>query len=326
MIDITFDGGGAHGGDAGTAVTLAGTLALPDGSGPHPSVVLVGGSGPSDRDNDVLFPPIRAHLVAAGFAVLSYDKRGVGGSTGAWLDAGVADLAADAAAAYRVLRARSEVGPAPVGLFGHSEGGWVVLRAAAGALRDDGVAWVVTNSGPGVGPEPQERYALLTGVRAAGEPSPVVEACVGLYDRIVDAARRGAGFAEADALLRGDPAYPQFARFGVELSPPLWTLMKRYADHDPAPDAGRLRCPHLAVFGAADPIMPVADSVAAFAAAAGGPERSDAGHDLTVEVFAGANHRLHVDGGARFAPGYLGTLSRWMTSHNAAWSQRCPAA
>jgi uncharacterized protein len=294
--DLTFDNG---------PVTLAGTLTMPDGPGPHPGVVMVGGSGPSDRDNDVLFPPIRAALVDAGLAVLSYDKRGVGGSTGSWLDSGVDDLAADAAAAVAVLRGRPEVDAAAVGLFGHSEGGWVVLRAAAAHCA---VAWVVTNSGPGVGPLVQERHALATAVRADGGDGSTVEECLSLYDRVVAAALRAADFADVDAMVRADVAYDRFARFGVPLDAALWAFMTRYADHDPTPDAARLTCPHLALFGGADPIVPVAQSVAAFAATT-----ATDGHDLTVEVFAGADHRVRV-GGDGFAPAYLPTLTRWIAA------------
>ncbi|GAA1288148.1 alpha/beta hydrolase family protein [Saccharothrix xinjiangensis] len=112
--------------------------------------------------------------------------------------------------------ARPEVRGEAAGLFGHSEGGWVVLRAAT--LRDD-VPWVVTNSGPGVTPAVQDRYSLATTLRRTG----------GITDDEVDAA---------------------------------------LAAYDPVPDAVRLRCPHLAVFGADDEVVPVADSVHLFTAAA----------------------------------------------------------
>jgi len=65
-------------------VVLAGWLASPVRDKALAGVVLVGGSGSSDRDNGTYFPPIREHLVDAGIAVLSYDKRGVGSSSGDW--------------------------------------------------------------------------------------------------------------------------------------------------------------------------------------------------------------------------------------------------
>ena len=111
-------------------MTLAGTLWEPDGDAVA-TVLMHPGSGPSNRDNDVYFPQVRAVLLDAGIAAASFDKRGIGGSTGDWREAGIVEQAADAAAALDVLRAAGA--PGPIGMFGHSQGGWVVLEAAARA-------------------------------------------------------------------------------------------------------------------------------------------------------------------------------------------------
>jgi pimeloyl-ACP methyl ester carboxylesterase len=113
------------------------------------------GSGASDRDNDVYFPRIREHLLDARIAVCSFDKRGVGGSTGRWQDAGIIEQAHDLLACVKALLLDPAV-PKPIGLFGHSQGGWVVVEPAG---RRPEVAFVVANSGPGVTPVAQERYA-----------------------------------------------------------------------------------------------------------------------------------------------------------------------
>ena len=155
-------------------------------------VVLVGGSGPSDRDNGTYFPPIREHLADAGIAVLSYDKRGVGSSSGNWLDSTLDDLAADATAALGFLCAQPEVRAGPAGLLGQSEGGWVTLRAAAG--RDD-VPWVITSGCPGMTPAAQERHALGGMLRRAGEQD--AGSMLALFDRLAGAGRRDGDFAEA---------------------------------------------------------------------------------------------------------------------------------
>jgi len=285
-------------------VRLAGTLALPDAAAPSPGVVLVGGSGPSDRDNDTFFPPIRRHLVAAGIAVLSYDKRGVGESSGDWRDGTLDNLASDATAALDALRAQPEVRPDAVGFFGHSEGGWVVLRAA----RD--VPWVVTNSCPAVTPAVQMRHSLLTALHDRDDDE--TARTLTLYDRLVEAARRGLDAAGAtqvyDAAGRPDLIADHYWDGADER---IWEFLRRKQDHDPIPDALSLRCPHLAIFGGADPLVPVADSVALFAAAA-----RDRDHQatLTVEAFPGADHRLQVEGSP--APGYLNALSRWIMTRS----------
>ena len=68
------------------------------------------GSGPSDRDNDVFFPPIREHLLDAGVAVCSFDKRGVGGSTGRWEEAGIVEQADDLLACLHELVGHPDLG------------------------------------------------------------------------------------------------------------------------------------------------------------------------------------------------------------------------
>jgi fermentation-respiration switch protein FrsA (DUF1100 family) len=93
--------------------------------------------------------------------------------------------------------------------------------------------------------------------------------------------------------------------------------MKLVQDHDPLPDAAKLRCPHLALFGAAEKNVPVADSVAAFARAACQRDSS-----LTVEVFPGADHRIRI--AEAFAPRYLATLTRWISTVHERGYQHLP--
>jgi uncharacterized protein len=286
-------------------VILAGAIWLPDGPGPYSGLVMVGGSGPSDRHNDTLFPPIRAHLLSVGIAVLSDDKRGVGGSSGSWLTTGYDGLASDCLAAVDALQSCAEVDALSVGLFAHSEGGWVALRAAA---RRRDLAYVITNSTPGISPVRQERWAMTTAARAHGIAEAELEAVVALYDRLVVLARIGASFAEVAEAVADDPAYATFTRYGTTLSEPGWEFMKLVLDHDPLPDIERLRCQHLAIFGSADTIVPVVESVAAIATAT--CRHGQGG--LTVEIFPGADHRINSGITDRFASGYLEALTAWI--------------
>ena len=85
-------------------------------------MVLIGGSGASDRHNDGLFDALREHLVIAGLAVMTYDKRGTGESTGAWAGATVDQLATDSSsAALGTLTEQDDVTTDRVSAFGHSE-------------------------------------------------------------------------------------------------------------------------------------------------------------------------------------------------------------
>jgi pimeloyl-ACP methyl ester carboxylesterase len=272
-------------------------------------VVLVGGSGPSDRDNDTFFPPLRRHLLDAGIAVLSYDKRGVGGSSGDWRTATLTDLATDATAAVDFLRSRPEVRSEAVGLFGHSEGGWVVLRAST--ARDD-MPWVVTNSCPGVSPAVQERYALANRLREVPLSSQSdIGRTLDLYDRLIEAGRCDADFATAVQLVDAAGSPPGLAYYWADIDERLWGFLKRKQDHDPTGDLCGLRCPHLAFFGSEDRLVPVADSLRVFGASVCHPARPRRA-TLTVEVLPRADHRLQLPGATEPAPEYFDTLTRWL--------------
>jgi pimeloyl-ACP methyl ester carboxylesterase len=306
LCDVTFNS---------AEVALAGSLAVPDQVAPSAGVVMVGGSGPSDRTNDTYFTPIRRHLAGAGMAVLSYDKRGVGASSGDWRDATMDDLAADAVAALGFLRAQPGVRVDAVGLFGHSEGGWVVLRAATG--RDD-VPWVITNSCPGMTPAAQDRYALANALRQAGAIAQrEIDSTLACYDRVVEAGRRDIDFAGVSELVRFAEKPSLFAdHYWGDVDERLWEFLKRKQDHDPVPDALGLRCPHLAIFGGEDQLVPVAESIHLFSAAVCHADRHHRA-TLTVEVFPGADHRVQTNGGTRLAPGYLTILTQWVKHRTA---------
>jgi uncharacterized protein len=122
--------------------------------------------------------------------------------------------------------------------------------------------------------------------------------------------RHGADFAEATRLLDTGKKPSILAGFWAEVDERHWEFLKRKHDHDPIPDVRQLRCPHLAIFGGPDQLVPVTDSIHLFSAAVCQPDRPDRA-TLTVEIFPGADHRLQLPG-IRFAPRYLTTLARWI--------------
>src|SRR5262249_27493161 len=132
-------------------VRLVGTLTLPLARGRFPAVVLVAGSGPQDRDETMFghrpFRVLADHLTRLGIAVLRVDDRGVGKSTGNFLEATSEDFAADTLAGVEYLKARKEIVPGRIGLLGHCEGGLIAPLAAA---ESSDVAFVVMMAGPGL--------------------------------------------------------------------------------------------------------------------------------------------------------------------------------
>lgn len=130
-------------------VVLAGTLTLPSSAGTHPAVVLIAGTGPHERDSAQSghrpFLVLADHLTRQGIAVLRCDRRGAGRSTGSFEQATQADFADDTRAAVEYLSRRKEIDARRIGLVGHSEGGVVALRVAAGSRQ---IAFVVLLASP----------------------------------------------------------------------------------------------------------------------------------------------------------------------------------
>lgn len=131
-------------------VTLHGTLTLPFGSGPYACAILISGSGPQNRDEELLghkpFRVIADQLTQAGIAVLRYDDRGVGESTGNFSTATSQDFTKDALAAMAWAKTQKEIDPNRIGFIGHSEGGMI----AASAAQATNAAFVISLAGTGV--------------------------------------------------------------------------------------------------------------------------------------------------------------------------------
>lgn len=131
-------------------IRLSGTLTMPSGSGPFPAVVLISGSGPQNRDSEIFshkpFLVIADYLTKQGYAVMRYDDRGIGESTGKFNTATSEDFSYDAEAMLEYLRTRDDIISDQVGLIGHSEGGMIAPMVAA---RNTNVAFLVLLAGPG---------------------------------------------------------------------------------------------------------------------------------------------------------------------------------
>jgi uncharacterized protein len=138
---------------------LAGTLSQPRGTAPEgakgrfPAIVLVPGSGPTDRDETVAGIPVFGQLAAffadAGYFVIRFDKRGVGQSGGRMETATLQDYAEDVLAMIRFLKKRKDVDGERIAVFGHNEGGWVGLIAASRTEDIRAVVLAASASGSG---------------------------------------------------------------------------------------------------------------------------------------------------------------------------------
>jgi uncharacterized protein len=131
--------------------TFAGSFTFPKDDKKYPVVVLVTGSGAQDRDEMIFnhrpFLVIADYLTRNGIAVLRYDDRGFGKSTGNFSTATTEDFATDAAAAVQYLKTRKEVDQKHIGIIGHSEGGEIAPMVAA---NSSDVSFIVLLAAPGV--------------------------------------------------------------------------------------------------------------------------------------------------------------------------------
>jgi pimeloyl-ACP methyl ester carboxylesterase len=316
---------------------FAGTLTIPEGSGPFPAVLMISGSGAQDRNEALMghrpFFVIADYLTRRGIAVLRVDDRGIGGSTGNVMQATIADNVGDALAGVALLRARPEIDPERVGLVGHSEGGWV---APAVAVRTDDVAFLVMLAGPSV----MGRRLMLEQSRAILEASGAesIDAQVAINDAVLDfvasdpdagsvrqLAEAAAAWVEADIDSRpaaeAEPMRAVWAETPLEqLGQQLVTMTTpwfRYLlEYDPIDALRGLRVPSLALYGERDLQVPPAQSVPLL-------EEAWQDHpDATIRVLPGLNHLFqHAETGLldeyaqieeTFAPEALELMGDWI--------------
>jgi dipeptidyl aminopeptidase/acylaminoacyl peptidase len=280
----------------GPAGTLGGTLTLPGhGRAPFPAVITLTGSGAHHRDGNRTpehpYRPFRdiAHALAGcGIATLRLDDRGVGASAGDANAATAEDTAADAQAALRFLRARTDVDPRRVGLIGHSYGGEIAPMVAA---ADPSIAALVLLAGPARPFRETMRYQHR--YRIQNDPA-------------IPPADRDAALGEA---MRQQEA-------NVAGSTEAWR--RSIQDRDPLPTAHRLRMPVLILHGLTDRAVDPEDARLLERAIREGGNRR-----VVRKMFPGVNHHFQRDPvGARegydrlatqtLAPEVLATLCSWL--------------
>jgi uncharacterized protein len=136
--EITFTNGASQ---------LTGIVVKPTTLQPCPAIILVHGSGPDDRDGQGAFVILRQHFASHGYAVLCYDKPGVGLSTGDWTQQSFDDRAHELLAALQFLQTDPAINRRAIGLCGGSQAGWIMPMVAQ--LTPD-LAFIISISGPAV--------------------------------------------------------------------------------------------------------------------------------------------------------------------------------
>lgn len=272
--EVKFDSSAAN-------VQLDGTLTLPqsdDKSKRYPVAVLVTGSGPQDRDETLLghkpFWVLADYLTRRGVAVLRYDDRGVGKSTGDFGKATSDDFADDAAAAVDFLKGHARIDPKQIGIIGHSEGG---LVAPLVAVKKPEVAWIVLMAGTGVNgeqilysqgkliveaeggtPEMAQRqrivqdaaFAAMKNIAPGDDIEPALESTV---KQVIDRAEQ-LEVAAGNKVEPVEPEVKEIIRVLVKANLQAMNVpwFRNFAKHEPGPVLEKVKCPVLAINGEKD--------------------------------------------------------------------------
>ena len=267
------------------SITLAGTLLMPAGAGPHPAVVFVHGSGDASRQENHW---LAAELQQAGIAALIYDKRGAGSSTGDWVVSTFDDLAADALAGVRAVQGYPGIDPEHVGLYGQSQGGWIVPLAASHSAD---VAFVIVVSAAGVNPRYQMRYLFMCMSRAAGVSG-------------VHLALRDLLYMLVTGVFIKLPPWLYPRRWGLKAGQEIYQF-------DPMPVWERVRQPVLAIWGAADAVVPAHGSARVIERAL----RRGGNREVTIRLLPGRDHILQLVASGNRVEGessYSDTIVAWI--------------
>ena len=285
-------------------VRLAGSIFVPRSPGIHPAAVLVHGSGPEGRWATKY---IADFLARHGVIALSYDKRGVGGSTGDWRTATFGALSADAKAAVHALYGRADVDRARLGVYGHSQGAEISPFIAG---NNHEVHWIAAADGP-VGPQyEQDLFRVNTSLRQRYSGDDLAQA-ERVYAEFVEAARNGTSCEPLRADLKKYASSPWLADLAIpDDSDWIWAWYRVAGNSDNTGAWSSVHVPVLILFGADDRLVPPQQTIrrtAQILQAAGN-------RHVWVRVFPGADHTLRIPPGSaggwpHNAPGFLETLA-----------------
>lgn len=299
---------------------LSAWLDLPETAEPHPAIILVHGSGPTNLEQEPRYRAIREAFTCAGLACLMWDKPGCGRSDGKQQQIqSHRERACEVVAAVESLSRRRDVDPARIGLWGISEGAWI---SALVASECSDVAWAILVSGPSATLARAAEYIAHTNLKIEGHSQAEIEAHLKTIRRCFQLLEARAPF---EAFLAASEAMRANSFFQLT----GWSKLSRADWEDPTlrenlqTDTRALlkgvRCPVLAVFGEKDSQVDWRKSMAVHQRVL-----QAAGHtDATVKAFAGANHNLRKcgtgsvretrsGGQGAYVPGYIEAMVGWL--------------
>jgi hypothetical protein len=292
--DVTFQNTKAD-------ISLSGTLTLPKKDGNFPVVILISGSGPQNRDEELLghkpFLVISDYLTKNGIAVLRYDDRGVGQSKGDFKNATSADFATDVESAISYLKTRKEIDKKKIGLVGHSEGG---LIAPIVASKSTDVSFIVLLAATGIQGDKllllqQELIAKANGVSET-DIKKSIETNSKLFEMVVksndnmklktDLTNSINETIKNDTSAKVPNGMPIDSFVSMQVNQILSPWMQYFIKFDPATALGKVKCPVLALNGEKDLQVPPKENLTAIKNAM----KKGGNNNVTIKEFPNLNH------------------------------------
>lgn len=231
-------------------VELKGSLVFPKedfSRETFPALLLLHGSGPVDRDENAkqgktnVFKLLSDAIVSHGFAVLRYDKRGVGESKGNYDEAGLFDFVDDAEAAFAFLQSHPNIDRERIFVLGHSEGCTLAIllqqrKAARGLILLAGAAESLKTTILRQGEEVAQEMREMTGWK-------------GKLFRLFNVSDK-VSKQQASILERVEKSSEPVIRFRGQKIQAKW--MREHMQYNVVEDLHKITCPVLAVTGSKD--------------------------------------------------------------------------
>lgn len=274
---ITFSNEGA---------TLRGTLYIPNVGRKVPAIVVLHGAS-----DPLASTPLYAHLSDGlpqiGVAVLLFDRRGTGASSGN-PEVPYATLAGDGIAAARAVRRVPNIDPNRVGYWGVSQGGWLATFAAS---RDPEAAFAIAVSAPLVTAESQMEFAMSNQLSVSGYSQADINAMLAARYKLDGYFNGRNSRADAVTALESIQDKPWFKlmylpRADAVPASPEDSVWRKQMDLDSLAPLMQVKVPILFVLGDSDPWIPVSRTVARLATA------SQQNAHLSYVVVPNANHLM----------------------------------
>lgn len=312
--EIRFSNADAH---------LVGTVYMPENGDRLPAVVVLHSAMAATREA-ALYRHLREGLPPLGIAVLIYDRRGSGQSTGSMKDISYETLADDGIAGQHALAKLPRIDPHRIGFWGLSQGGWLSVLAAG---RSPDAAFAISVSAPLVPAEQQMRFAIANRLLINGYSQADVQQMLATRQAWTDYLRGKASRSAAlDAITKAQ-AKPWFKLTYIDTAAqlthdPEHNSYRKEMDDDPEAAVLKVKVPLLFIYGDSDPWIPVEESVKRLQALQQTKHNfeyfivRDADHEMMFPV----HETMEVDAAtirhdAPQAPAYFLMLGSWLTQH-----------